>query len=110
MRIDMEAWAVLLIALGIGYLICLKASKEGLKLFKYGGYVIGIIILGISLILAVSDLGARISRQRAISRRTRRTSTRPTAGERTRPSEVPELPRRIIERTEPRETPPPPAE
>lgn len=110
MRIDMEAWALLLIALGVGYLICLKASKEGVRLFKYGGYVIGVVILGISLILAVSDLGRRISHQRAISRRTRRTSTRSTVGERTRPSEIPELPQRIIERTAPGETSPPPAE
>ena len=98
MRVELGAWVLLLIAIGIGYFVCLKASKEGTKLFKYGGYVIGIIILAMSLIFTVSGLVSRIrQRRRAMPRRrTTRPVTRPTA----RP-EIPRLPRRTVGVTEP---------
>ncbi|MEA3306112.1 MAG: hypothetical protein U9R52_04785 [Candidatus Omnitrophota bacterium] len=64
MRVDLGAWALLLIAMAIAYFVCLKASKEGAKLFKYGGYAIGIIMLVISLILAITDVGSRMARRR----------------------------------------------
>ena len=85
-RADLGAWALLLIAMAIAYFVCLKASKEGTKLFRIGGYTIGIIILAISLVLALGDIGSRIARRRRVApRRTRRTTTRP---------KTPTLPRR----------------
>ena len=90
MRIDLGGWALLLIAVAIAYFICLKASKEGTKLFKYGGYAIGVIILVISLILAISDVGARLRRRRVTPTRTRRTTRSLTV------PEVPQLPSKTI--------------
>lgn len=85
-----------MIAIALAYFVCLKASKEGTKLFKNGGYIIGVIILVVSLILAISDLGNRIRRRRTMSRRTRRTTTRPTTIPRVTPPERPTLPRKAI--------------
>ena len=99
MRAEFGSWVLLLIAIGIGYFVCLKASKEGTKLFKYGGYVIGIIILATSLIFAFGGLVSRIRQRRRVMprRRTTRPVTRPTA----RP-EIPRLPRRAVGVTEPK--------
>lgn len=95
-RADLGAWALLLIAMAIAYFVCLKASKEGSKIFQYGGYAIGVIILAISLILAVADVGNRIARRRrAPARRTRRTITRPTTA-----PKIPQLPRKAVGITE----------
>jgi hypothetical protein len=99
-RIDLGAWALLLIAMGIGYFVLLKASKEGSKLFRYGGYIMGIIILVVSLSLAVSDVGVRISR-RAMSGRTRRITTRPTTIPQVEIPRLPLLPRKAVGVTEP---------
>ncbi|MBL7072125.1 MAG: hypothetical protein ISS26_08190 [Candidatus Omnitrophica bacterium] len=78
MRLDIGAWSLLLIAIGIGYLVCLKASKEGTKLFKNAGYAIGIIILVAGMVLVVCDLGTRITRsRRTAQRRTQTRSARP---------------------------------
>jgi hypothetical protein len=100
-RTELAAWALLLIAMGIAYFVCLKASKEGTKLFQLGGYIIGGIILGLSLIFAVSGLISSISRwARRPRRRTTRT-TRPTTRTRTRTPEIPQLPRRPVGVTEP---------
>lgn len=106
MRVDLAAWSLLLIALGIGYLICLKAGKEGGKLFKYGGYVIGVIILVASLLLAACDLGARLSRRRALPRRIERATTRPKTMPSVETPSAPRLPRRAVGVTEPEETAP----
>lgn len=95
MRVDLGGWGLLLIAMAIAYFVCLKASKEGTKLFQYGGYAIGIIILAISLILAISDVGSRIGRQRAMSRR--RKTIRPPTMPRMEPPEMPKIPRRTVE-------------
>jgi len=100
-RIDLGAWALLLIAIGMGYFVLLKASKEGAKLFKYGGYVIGIIILLASLIFALSDIGNRIIRRRDILRRTRRMTTPPTTIPKVEIPKLPILPRKAIGVTEP---------
>jgi len=59
----LAGWALLSFSIGIGYLICLKASKEGSKLFKYGGYVIGILMLVISLALLAEDHSRRRGRR-----------------------------------------------
>ncbi len=92
-RADLGAWALLLIAMAIAYFVCLKASKEGTKLFQYGGYAIGIIILAISLILAVSDVGSRIARRRRTApRRSTRTAPRPTRTPRVIRPQAPKVP------------------
>lgn len=83
MRVDLGGWALLLIAIGIAYFVCLKASKEGTKLFKYGGYTIGIIILAISLLMAIGDVTNRIKRRKAMAGR-RRTTTQPATTPRIR--------------------------
>ncbi len=93
-RADLGAWALLLIAMAVGYFVCLKASKEGTKLFQYGGYAIGVIILAISLILAITDAGSRIARrQRRMSQRIRRTTPRPTTKPREVRTAIPQLPK-----------------
>ena len=92
MRVDLGGWALLLIAMAIAYFVCLKASKEGTKLFQYGGYAIGVIILVISLILAISDVGSRISRRRRTAPR-RSAVTRPTTRPRT---QAPQIPKRAV--------------
>ena len=89
LRMDMGAWALILIAMGIAYFVCLKASKEGTKLFQYGGYVIGVLILVVSLIMAVGNLVTRARRRRPTTRRTTTRTTRPTT--------TPTLPRRATE-------------
>ena len=92
-RADLGAWALLLIAMAIGYFVCLKASKEGTKLFQYGGYAIGVIILAISLILAITDAGSRIARRRRRTpQRTRTTTTRPATRPRVVRPAIPQLP------------------
>ena len=92
-RVDLAATALILIALGIGYIICLKASKEGSKIFLYGGYVIGGIILVLALMLTLGDVVNRIKRIGATSRRrTTRTITAP---------QLPTLPRRAVGITQP---------
>ena len=66
---NLAAWALLLIAVAIAYFVCLKASKEASRLFRIGGYTIGIIILAVSLILAISNVAGRRGR-RIFPRRT----------------------------------------
>ena len=73
MRIDLQAWSILLIALGVGYFVCLKASKETGKLFRRGGCIIGVVILALCVIMALSDLGSRIARYRRVTRMQSRT-------------------------------------
>ena len=93
MRIDLGGWALLLIAVAIAYFVCLKASKEGTKLFQYGGYAIGVIILAISLILAISDIGTRIARRRRVApRRPATQATRPTTRTRAQTQVIPKVP------------------
>lgn len=106
LRVDLGAWALLLIAMGIGYFVCLKASKEGTKLFKYGGYVIGVIILIGGLILAIGDMSVRMRRQRTVPKRpsTGRATTVPKTGPTIKRSEQPALPRRSVGVTEQRPT------
>ena len=99
MRIDLAGWALLLIAMAVGYLICLRASKEGSKLFKNSGYAIGIIILAASLILAICNMWSSSKRRQAVApRRTDRTMTRPAT--RTKRPERPIFPRKAVGVTE----------
>ena len=84
----LAGWALLSVALGIGYLVCLKANKEESKLFRYTGYVIGIIILITSLALAISDF---------TSRRARQVPRRDTTTPRTQRREAPKLPPELEE-------------
>ena len=102
-RADLGAWGLLLIAIALAYFVCLKASKEGTKLFQYSGYAIGVIILVISLMLAVGDVVTRVRRRRMIPARSTRTTTRPrpitirpTATPRVRTPELPRLPREAV--------------
>ena len=99
-RIDLAAWAFLLIAIGMGYLICLKASKESAKLFKYGGYVIGILIVVVSLALMLYDLGSRVRRQKTLPRYDRKMPSIPIREPRVNIPEVPKLPRKAVGVTE----------
>jgi hypothetical protein len=46
--------ALLLIALGTGYLVCLKANKED-KNLKVLGYIIGIFIIVTSILLTINS-------------------------------------------------------
>lgn len=73
MKIDLQAWSILLIALGVGYFVCLKASKETGKLFRRGGCIIGVVILALCVIMALSDLGSRIARYRRVTQMQSRT-------------------------------------
>jgi hypothetical protein len=91
-RADLGAWGLRLIAVALAYLVCLKASKEGTKLFQYGGYAIGVIILAISLMLAMGDVITRIKRNRRITRRPVTRTTRPTTTPRVRTQELPRVP------------------
>jgi hypothetical protein len=93
MRLDLGGWALLLIAMAIAYFVCLKADKEGTRLFKYGGYAIGVIILVISLILAISDVKTRFRRRRVAPRTsTRSAPSRPTIRPRMQPPAIPKTP------------------
>ena len=60
MRVDLVGWSLLLIALAMGYSVCIKAGRAENKALKMIGYIIGVIILVVSLALALSDLGARV--------------------------------------------------
>ena len=99
-RADLGAWGLLLIAVALAYFVCLKASKEGTKLFQYGGYAIGVIILAISLMLAMGDVVTRIKRGMRMARRPVTRTTRPTTTPRVRVPETPRLPREAVGVTE----------
>ncbi len=90
MRVDMQGWALLLIAVGIAYFIFLKAHKEGIRLLRYTGYAFTVLILVASLIVAVSDISYRTRRQR-YTPRTRRTSTTINTN-RPRVPQIPQIP------------------
>ena len=76
-RADLAGWALLLIAMAVAYFVCLKASKEGSKVFQIGGYAIGILILAISLVLVLNNLiGNRARRRATPSRSPKVTGTR----------------------------------
>ena len=115
-RIDLIGWALLLIAIATAYIVCLKASKEESRLFKYGGYAVGIFILVVSLILAISNLVSHAGRGRVPALRRAGALTRPTIAPGTKApdagtlkperTEAPTLPRRTIGIVEPEQTAP----
>ena len=95
-RVDLTGWALVLIAMAIAYFVCLKASKEGSKVFQYGGYAIGVIILVISLILAIGDI-ARMRPRRIPPRRSGISPTIPRT-QREMPKLPPELEKTLKQR------------
>jgi len=74
MRVDLVGWALLMIALAMGYSVFIKTGKTDNKNLKMLGYVIGVIILAAVLILAISDLGSRIRMRRGVMTGPRRTA------------------------------------
>ena len=81
--INFDGWGLLLLAMGVGYLICLKASKENTKLFQYAGYVIGMIMIVSSFILSLFNTFDTIEGVKRVIRRARRTSIRSSRTDRT---------------------------
>ena len=67
MRVDLVGWALLLIALAMGYSVLIKTGKTDNKNLKMLGYIIGVIILAAVLILAIFDLGLRIRMKRGMT-------------------------------------------
>ena len=82
MRVDLLGWSVLLIALAMGYLVCVKANKQENNVLKLAGYIIGIIVVLVSVILALSNLKDTMTRRPAAT-------TRPRTGAVTRPPAIP---------------------
>ncbi len=64
MRVDLVGWSLLLIALAMSYSVFVKAVKMDNKNLKLLGYVIGVAILAVVLVLAIFDLGFRIRMKR----------------------------------------------
>lgn len=98
---DLTAWALIFIAIAMAYFVCLKASKEGSKLFKYGGYIIGLLILVLSLVLGVTNLVSRIRRQGLMQPRIGRTPARSVITPRVK---TPVVPRKVVGITEKKQT------
>ncbi|MDD5450047.1 MAG: hypothetical protein PHO42_05570 [Candidatus Omnitrophica bacterium] len=91
---DLAAWALIFIAIAMAYFVLSSAAKEGNKLFKLGGYVIGLFILVLSLILMVTNLTSRMRRQEIMQNRMGSTAApRPFMTPNTR---TPVLPRRTV--------------
>lgn len=67
MRVDLVGWALLLIAFAMGYSVLIKTGKTDNKNLKMLGYIIGVVILAVVLILAIFDLGSRIRMRRGIT-------------------------------------------
>lgn len=89
LRIDLTGWALLMIAMAVGYLICLKASKESTKLYKLSGVVIGLIIIITSLALVVTTIINNVKTGSARARTRRAASTRMAPTVRPRLPQVP---------------------
>ncbi len=95
MRVDLVGWALLMIALALGFSVLHKAAKDTDKKLKILGNVIGIIILVVCLVLAISDLSSRIRVRKGPMVAPRR------AGDITRPVTPPALPKMpVVPRTE----------
>ena len=86
-RVDLVGWSLVLIALAMGYSVCVKASRADNRTIKMIGYIIGIIVIAASLVLALSDLGTRIRTRRG----TPMLPGRPAAGIPTRPFNAPNV-------------------
>ncbi|MBN1871816.1 MAG: hypothetical protein JW800_04505 [Candidatus Omnitrophica bacterium] len=116
--INYGGWGLLLLAMGVGYLICLKAAKENTKLFQYAGYVIGVVMITLSFVLSLFNIGDTVASIKMTVRRARRTtlrSSRNATPQQKRDTTIPQpatdldtklgLPRKAIgisgERTEP---------
>jgi len=84
--INYGGWGLLLLSLGIGYIICVKASKDNATLYKYGGYAIGIIMIAFSIMLSIFNLMDTVTTiQKAIKRSQRSTMRSTTRPARERP-------------------------
>ena len=92
MRIDLVGWSLLLIALAMGYSACVKANKETNQILKIAGYVIGIIILAASLLLALGEASTNMRRKNMMPRRGA-DLTRPTMLPRENMPNLPAFPR-----------------
>ena len=103
MRVDLVGWALLLIALALGFSVLHKAAKDTSKILKLLGNVIGIIILVVCLVLAISDLSSRMRVKKGPMVGPRR------AGDITRPVTPPTLPKMpVMPKTEVPPAPPKP--